>query len=238
MKGDGTDTHRTKRRGRPRVITPAIEAKLLDLVTGGCLLIDACRAVGIAYRTVAKKEREDSLFMRDLARARVAGAAFRLERAEKALDRASNQNIAVVREQVLHMRWVAAKLIPAFKDRLEVAGEIGVKPLEALAAKPFAEWSASERREWAKASCFLLAQLGQEVRALGLEEIAEALGLVGLRLWQGVTKGAGKSLALLPAELKPAEPTYPGPLEPPALPPPEERSLERFYGSAEEHGLP
>ena len=112
----------TKKRkpGRPPVITPRVEERLLKGVTDGATVREVCRRLGIHYNTVAKKEYEDREFMGRLARARLAGAALCVDEAEDKLRKATPRNIAMVRELAHHLRWKASKLLPQYSDRVSV----------------------------------------------------------------------------------------------------------------------
>jgi hypothetical protein len=227
--------------GRPTVLTDAVESKLLDLATDGQLVIDACRKLKISYRTVAKREREDPLFMQALARARVAGAAFRLERAEKKLDRATNSNIAVVREQVQHMRWIASKLIPSYKDRLEVQGKLTVNDSDPP-AKPLEQWTRDEKLEWVRRQLFTMATIGKELRDLwGLENLASGYGYLGDQTWQQILAVIDGRPPVPPAGLLPAPPETVQPKERELNPTPqrgdEVKEAPTFIPSRDEMGL-
>jgi hypothetical protein len=62
----------------------------------------------------------DEPFRNRLARARIAGAVFVLDRAEHGLITSTPRRIAIDREIALHARWVAAALLPAYGKRLEL----------------------------------------------------------------------------------------------------------------------
>jgi hypothetical protein len=225
-----------QKRGRPEVLTAQKETRLLNLVTEGSMLIDACRKVGISYRTVAKKEREDDPFCHRLARARVAGAAICLERAEKKLDRATNKNIQIVREQALHQRWKAAKLIPAYRDRVEMA----VKPASPEPERSFEQLTRLEKLDLARRQCFLLARFGKSMRDdWGLPNLAEGFALLAaetMKQTQGVLEGRPleQPAALLPA---PAEPPSAGHEREIEINPPPQRDPPQHRGSRHEQGL-
>jgi hypothetical protein len=116
--------------GRPKVITPEVEVKLLRLISEGYTKTRACKKLGIGTTTVDEKDEGDRQFAASLARARVRGAWARNDFANdetRAMyelakaGKASHECIAAVRELLHQARWESSKLIPrTFGDRMGV----------------------------------------------------------------------------------------------------------------------
>jgi hypothetical protein len=117
--------------GRPRTLTPESEPILFSLISSGLTIAASCRAAKIHYPSVTKMAFNDEPFRNRLARARIAGAVFVLDRAEHGLVTSTPRRIAIDREIALHARWVAAALLPAFSKRLEISAPRPPHPTEA-----------------------------------------------------------------------------------------------------------
>lgn len=116
-----------RKRGRPIVITPELQDKLLTLITGGTTLREACRKLKIHHSTVARKEITEDVFATLVARARVAGAALCLDEAEDGLRKAKPADVMRARELASHLRWKASKLLPLYADRLDLQATVEEK---------------------------------------------------------------------------------------------------------------
>lgn len=109
------------RTGRPKVITPTVEAALLTMIMNGSTAAEACRKLHIAYSTMARKTIEDTTFALSLARAREAGAWRNADEAEDNLRNAKDGvEIMRARELAIHLRWKCSALLRPFNTRVGI----------------------------------------------------------------------------------------------------------------------
>lgn len=116
--------------GRPTTLTPKAQRDLLERISSGKTMFSACKALKVRYMAVIEKRQTDHEFRAVLARAMEHGAQACLDEAEDLLRRATNRNIAQVRELAHHLRWKAARLLRGtYGDRIELAGGLSVGPM-------------------------------------------------------------------------------------------------------------
>jgi hypothetical protein len=114
------------KQGRPKAITPTVEAALLTMIMNGDTAAEACRKLHVSYSTVARKQIEDTTFAGSLARAREAGAWRNADEAEDKLRNAKDGvDIMRARELAIHLRWKCSALLRPFNPRLAIEGPPG-----------------------------------------------------------------------------------------------------------------
>lgn len=120
--------------------------------------------------------------------------------------RANASNAHAIRVKADIIKWALSKLKPKkYGDRLELSGEVNLRAGDGdLPGRPFIEWSAFERIDWAKRICYLTAMIATDVRGrLGLGALADAFEKAQHELWRAV-QGEKKVL--------PAPKVLPGPV--------------------------
>jgi hypothetical protein len=190
-----------KRNGRPRNITPELEAVLFRGIAEGLTVRQACEAAGISYSSVARTAASDAGFRDRLARAYLHGSVFSLDDAEDRLRRATPKNIQVAREVAHHARWRASRLLPAFSDRLKVE-TTQEPPRWEWQGKSFIEWSDADKLEWTRVRCFQLVRIAQEFeKDWRNPRLSEATAMLSRAIWetlQGKSEPAPPQLLAAP----------------------------------------
>jgi hypothetical protein len=212
MTDKATTTKPKKKRGRPTVVTPEIEERVLAEVIRGAFVGQACAKVGIGYTTLVKREISDPDFGRLLARARVAGADLHVEQADAAIRKAkTHEDIAKARELAIHRRWRASKLVPAYSDRIGVDMRADVS-VRGESEKPWAEMAPAEKHRYIAKANMLLRDIAKAFEVQGLKRAARLLLAMNEALYKdgremdGLPVPEGEPMMALPAPRLIAQP--------------------------------
>lgn len=108
--------------GRPSKRTPGIDREILGRLAQGEYMQTICESDHMpAVQNVIEWQHQDRDFREAVARARTEGAHALAMRADELLETATPETIQVVREQVSHLRWRAARLNPsAYGDKAQI----------------------------------------------------------------------------------------------------------------------
>ena len=102
-------------------LTPVISDTIETLLMNGTPLTTICQTKGSpSLSKVYEWIRTDKEFANKILTARKIAAQTYLDKMITELDTADNKNISVVRERLIHYRWMASKLVAVYGDKQQI----------------------------------------------------------------------------------------------------------------------
>ena len=102
-------------------LTSAIAEDIERLLMNGTSLVAICQTKGCpSLSKVYDWIRTDKDFANKILTARKIAAQTYLDKMITELDTADNKNISVVRERLIHYRWMASKLVAVYGDKQQI----------------------------------------------------------------------------------------------------------------------
>jgi hypothetical protein len=102
-------------------LTPVISDTIETLLMNGTPLTTICQNKGSpSLSKVYEWIRTDKDFANKILTARKIAAQTYLDKMITELDTADNKNISVVRERLIHYRWMASKLVAVYGDKQQI----------------------------------------------------------------------------------------------------------------------